>query len=88
MVVLVVRSAPLQWAVATSAIRFFHEDSMPFIHIELFEGRTREQKKALVESITRETVRALKCDPDDVEIVLREVKREEWATGGKFWSER
>lgn len=61
---------------------------MPFIHIELFEGRTREQKKALVESITRETVRALKCDPDDVEIVLREVKREEWATGGKFWSER
>lgn len=61
---------------------------MPFIHIELFEGRSPAQKKDLVESITRETVRALKCDPDDVEIVLREVRRDEWATGGRFWSER
>lgn len=61
---------------------------MPFIHVELFEGRSREQKKDLVESLTRETVRALNCVPDDVEIVLREVKRDEWATGGRFWSER
>ncbi len=71
-----------------SAIRFFDEDNMPFIRIELFEGRSQAQKKDLVESITRETVRALKCDPDAVDIVLREVKREEWATGGTFWSER
>lgn len=42
---------------------------MPTYHIELFEGRSVEEKRKLVEAVTR-------------------VKRENWATGGKLWSER
>lgn len=61
---------------------------MPSIHVDLFEGRSPEVKKQLVESITQAVVDTLKCSPDAVDIVLNEVPRSHWATGGKLWSER
>ena len=61
---------------------------MPSIHVEMFEGRTQEQKKALVKELTEATVRALGCSPEAVDIVLTDVKRSDWATGGVLWSER
>ena len=50
-------------------------------------GRTIEQKKKLVEEITRITVEVLGGTPDAVDILITDVKRENWATGGKLWSE-
>lgn len=61
---------------------------MPLIRIEMFEGRSREQKKALAETITRETDRILNCGAEAVDIIFTELKREDWATGGVFWSDR
>ena len=61
---------------------------MPTMHIELFAGRSREQKRELVEALTRETCRVLGCEPGAVDIILIDVAREDWATGGKLWSER
>jgi 4-oxalocrotonate tautomerase len=58
------------------------------MHIELFEGRTPEKKRELVEALTKETCRVLECEPGSVDIVLIDVKRENWATGGVLWSER
>lgn len=60
---------------------------MPTFHIELFEGRTPAKKRELVEALTRETCRVLECDPTAVDIIITDVKRENWATGGKLWSE-
>ena len=60
---------------------------MPTIHIEMFEGRTHEQKKKLVEEITRVTCETLGNKPDSVDIIITDIKRENWATGGKLWSE-
>ena len=60
---------------------------MPTCHIEMFEGRTIEQKKKLVEAITRVTVEVLGGSPDSVDILITDVKRENWATGGTLWSE-
>lgn len=60
---------------------------MPTMHIELFEGRSAEQKRELVEALTKETCRVLDCDPGAVDIILIDVKRENWATGGVMWSE-
>jgi len=64
------------------------ENTMPLIHVEMFEGRTPEIKREFVEAITRETCRVLKCAPDAVEIVMRDVKKSDWASGGVLWSER
>ncbi|MES2189673.1 MAG: 4-oxalocrotonate tautomerase [Pseudomonadota bacterium] len=60
---------------------------MPTYHIEMMEGRTVEQKKKLVEAITQATVEILGGTPDAVDIIITDIKRENWATGGKLWSE-
>ena len=60
---------------------------MPTYHIEMIEGRTVEQKKKLVQEITRISVEVLGGSPDSVDILITDVKRENWATGGKLWSE-
>ncbi len=60
---------------------------MPTYHIEMMEGRTVEQKKKLVEAITQATVDILGGTPDAVDIIITDIKRENWATGGKLWSE-
>lgn len=60
---------------------------MPTYHIEMFEGRTVEQKKKLAQEITRVTVEVLGGDAESVDILITDVKRENWATGGKLWSE-
>jgi 4-oxalocrotonate tautomerase len=66
---------------------FHPEENMPTYHVEMMEGRTIEQKKKLVEAITRVSVEILGGQPDSVDILITDVKRENWATGGKLWSE-
>ncbi|AJK49085.1 hypothetical protein Bpla01_00280 [Burkholderia plantarii] len=61
---------------------------MPTFHIDLFEGRTLEQKRRFVEAITRVTCETLDCPPSSVDIILHDVKRENWATAGKLWSDQ
>jgi 4-oxalocrotonate tautomerase len=65
----------------------FPKNIMPTYHIEMLEGRTVAQKKKLAEEITRVTVEVLGGSPEAVDILITDVKRENWATGGKLWSE-
>lgn len=60
---------------------------MPTYHVEMLEGRTVEQKKKLVAEITRVSVEVLGGVADSVDVVITDIKRENWATGGKLWSE-
>ena len=60
---------------------------MPTYHVEMMEGRTIEQKKKLVAEITRVSVEILGGVADSVDVVITDIKRENWATGGKLWSE-
>jgi len=60
---------------------------MPTINVQLFEGRTVEQKRAFVKAVTEATVATLDCSAESVDIIIEDVKRENWATGGKLWSE-
>ena len=60
---------------------------MPTYHVEMMEGRTIEQKKKLVAEITRVSVEILGGVADSVDIIITDIKREIWATGGKLWSE-
>ena len=60
---------------------------MPTYHVEMMEGRTVEQKKKLVAEITRVSVEILGGVPESVDIIIPDIQRENWATGGKLWSE-
>ena len=61
---------------------------MPTIRVELMEGRTPEQKKELAAALTEATVKTLQCKPEAVDVVMSDIKRHDWATGGVLWSER
>lgn len=61
---------------------------MPTLHVELFEGRTVEQKRALAQALTDAVVKTLGGSPEAVDIVFRDVARHDWATGGRLWSDR
>ncbi len=60
---------------------------MPTIRIEMFEGRSAEQKRALVREVTDGCVRALGVGATSVQVLLFEVPRAHWATGGVLRSE-
>lgn len=61
---------------------------MPTIRVELFEGRTPEQKRALAAALTEATVRTLGGSADGVDVLFFDIARQDWATGGVLWSER
>jgi 4-oxalocrotonate tautomerase len=54
----------------------------------MFEGRAIEQKRAFVEAVTRVTCDTLDCGPESVDIVITDVRRGNWATAGKLWSDK
>lgn len=60
---------------------------MPMIRVELFEGRSPEQKSALAQALTEATVQCLGGSPDAVDVVFYDVARHNWASGGVLWSE-
>ena len=55
---------------------------MPFVTVEWIEGRTKEQKAALVEAFTKSLMEITKVSNDHVWIVFRDVKRSNWAMKG------
>jgi 4-oxalocrotonate tautomerase len=61
---------------------------MPTIRVEMFEGRTPEQKRALVAALTEACVRTIGASPDSVDIVLFDIARQNWATAGTLWSDK
>lgn len=61
---------------------------MPTIRVELFEGRTPEQKKEFVQALTEAAVKTLGTSPEAVDVLLFEIKKTDWATGGVLWSEK
>ena len=48
---------------------------MPIIHVELVEGRTKEQKKQLGEAITKAAVDIVNVPADAVKVILRRYRK-------------
>ncbi len=61
---------------------------MPTIRVELFAGRTLEQKRALAQALTEATVKTLGGSADSVDILFFDIQRHDWATAGKLWSDK
>jgi 4-oxalocrotonate tautomerase len=64
------------------------EFTMPTIRVELLEGRTPEQKTKLVQALTQAVVDSLGSKPESVDVLLYDIERVHWATGGVQWSEK
>lgn len=55
---------------------------MPFVQVTLLEGRTVEQKHALMARITDAVEETLGGDRQRVRVALYEVSADEWGIGG------
>ncbi len=55
---------------------------MPMVEVTLIEGRTKEQKVALMRALTDAVESTIGAPRESVRVVLREVPPEHWAVGG------
>ncbi|MDB5491282.1 MAG: xylH [Micavibrio sp.] len=55
---------------------------MPILQIHLIEGRTVEQKRALVEKVTQAVCETVNVTPEHVKIILMDMARHDYATAG------
>ena len=60
---------------------------MPVVIVEMWEGRTIEQKKQLAEGITSSFVK-IGTSAEAVQIIIRDNPKHNWASGGKLASEK
>jgi 4-oxalocrotonate tautomerase len=61
---------------------------MPVVRIEMYDGRSMDQKRQLVKEVTDVVARVTGNSPEGVHVILDEVKRENWAIGGLLWPDR
>ena len=57
---------------------------MPIITVDLFEGRSREQRERFAREVTEAAERVLKAPLDHIWVIFRDHKKENWAIGGKL----
>ncbi|HAP31555.1 MAG TPA: 4-oxalocrotonate tautomerase [Firmicutes bacterium] len=61
---------------------------MPVVQVEMFAGRTLEQKRAMVKDVTEVFVKTINCKAEDVKIIIRELSRENLAEGGTLFIDK
>ena len=64
------------------------DNFMPFVQIFALEGRTADQKRAIVRAVTRSVCETMAVPPEDVQVVIVDTPRENWGTAGVLASDR
>ena len=64
------------------------EEEMPVIHVHMFEGRTLDQKRKLVASMTEAVVKSLDVKPETVQILIQENPKSNVAKAGVLHSDQ
>ena len=60
---------------------------MPIVQIDLLEGRTVEQKRAMVAKVTQAIQETANCPADAITIIIREMPPAHLGKGGKLRSD-
>lgn len=61
---------------------------MPVVTVQLWEGRTVEQKRALVKAITEAMVEHAGAKSDGLHVILQEIPKENWGRAGVLGIDR
>ncbi len=61
---------------------------MPFVSVKMLEGRTKEQKRKLIKSISKSVSDSLSIDESHVWVVVEEFPADEWGLGGEIACDR
>ncbi len=57
---------------------------MPIIRVEMFKGRSREQKREIARALTDALVKVTGANKDAVWVLIDDVEKEDWAFGGEL----
>lgn len=57
---------------------------MPFVHIELKEGRSEEQLTKMVEEVTEAVSRTGGAPKENIHVIINEMQKDRYAQGGKW----
>lgn len=60
---------------------------MPLITVDLFEGRTREQREGFAKAVTEAAARILKAPAEHTWVVFQDHPKSHWAMGGELCDE-
>lgn len=61
---------------------------MPLIEIHMLEGRTEEQKKALLESVTRAVRESIGAPVETIRVWIQEFSRPGYMAAGVWYGDR
>ena len=61
---------------------------MPFIHVNMFEGRTVEQKRKMAAAMTEAVVKSLEIKPEAVHIIIHELPKQNFSSAGVLASDK
>lgn len=61
---------------------------MPIVTIKLAKGRTVEQKRNLAKAVTNAVASAIDVKSEWVTVLIEELDRENWASGGQLHSDK
>lgn len=61
---------------------------MPIIRVEMFKGRTQDQKRALAKEVTDAFLRTCGGTPDSVQVVIVDMEKSDWSKAGVLFSEK
>ena len=60
---------------------------MPIITVEMFEGRSRQQREIFAKAVTEAAVKILGAPVDHTWVIFREHPKSYWAIAGKLCDE-
>jgi 4-oxalocrotonate tautomerase family enzyme len=60
---------------------------MPVIRVELFAGRTREQKRAFTKAVTDAFVATCGGTPQSVHVIFQDIEKDDWGVAGRLTSD-
>lgn len=61
---------------------------MPLIEIHVLEGRTKQQKKALLEAVTKAVQDSIGARLENIRVWIQEIPPDEFMTAGELASEK
>lgn len=61
---------------------------MPLVAIHLLKGRSKEQKKALLEAVTRAVEESIQAPLETIRVWIQEIPPDEFMTAGTLSSEK
>ncbi|MEN0645049.1 2-hydroxymuconate tautomerase [Alkalicoccobacillus gibsonii] len=56
---------------------------MPIVTVKMLEGRNDDQKRALIEQVTSAVVETVDAPPENVTVIIEEMKHEHYGKAGK-----